>query len=314
VEEGEPPRREVEAKAMEGLWVAVLDRVPVGQRIAYRVRSGAGDSETATFRAGIASGEPFTFAMFGDTRTNHLVHWKVVNAMVQERVDFAIHTGDLVEFGVLRKEWERFFAIERPLMQSRPLIAAMGNHDVSTRGYFRRYFVTTRDPGARRYYVRDWGNVRVALFDTETEYREGSTQYEYMATALDQAAKRGMYMVLAIHEPPYSSGNHGSNLRVQRALGKLVRRYGVELVVAGHDHNYERTKLIDGAVYIVSGSAGAPIRPVEPRSFSAAVRLEPHYVLVDVGPTGLTLRAINLEGITFDTAIIKPNPPEQGPN
>jgi hypothetical protein len=96
---------------------------------------------------------------------------------------------------------------------------------------------------------------------------------------------------------------------VQRPITELARRHGVELVLSGHDHNYERTQPIDGTTYIVSGSAGAPIRAVRPRWFSAAARTEPHYVVVDVAGDTLAVRAVNLEGITFDTTVIFPVAP-----
>jgi 3',5'-cyclic AMP phosphodiesterase CpdA len=194
-------------------------------------------------------------------------------------------------------------------MSRAPLVPVMGNHDKSKLGYFRRFFVTELASDGRRYFARDWGDLRLVLVDSEEEYRQGSSQYEFLDQQLAEAAREGMFIVMATHEPPYSSGKHGSNLMMRKTVSRLARRYGVELVVSGHDHNYERTKPMHGVTYVVSGSAGAPIRPVDPQSFSAKTRLEPHYVLVDVEPRGLTLRAVNLKGDTFDSFVIRPNPP-----
>ena len=80
-------------------------------------------------------------------------------------------------------------------------------------------------------------------------------------------------------------------------------------MIAGHDLDYERTRSIDGTTYMVSGSGGAPIRPVNPRSFTAEARTEPHYVLIDVESDRMILRAVNLQGDTFDTYVIDDNPP-----
>jgi hypothetical protein len=103
-------------------------------------------------------------------------------------------------------------------------------------------------------------------------------------------------------------------LAIRESIGELARRYGVEIVFAGHDHNYERTKPIDGTYYVVSAAAGAPVRPVHPRWFSSVVRTEAHYVLVDVVPDRMTLRAVNLDGETFDQVVIDPVPPRDGPH
>ena len=80
--------------------------------------------------------------------------------------------------------------------------------------------------------------------------------------------------------------------------------YGVESVISGHDHDYERTKPIRGVTYFVSGAAGAPIRAVEEQHFSATVRTEPHYMLFDVSKRRMTMRAVNLKGETFDTCLV----------
>jgi hypothetical protein len=121
-----------------------------------------------------------------------------------------------------------------------------------------------------------------------------------------------MLMLMLLHQPPYSSGAHGSDEYVQGPVEGLATEYGVELVIAGHDHNYERTKLIKGVTYVVSGAAGAPIRPVKKQHFSEVVRTEPHYVVFDVNSDRLALRAINVAGETFDAAIIQALPPSEG--
>ena len=301
-------RREVIASRRDDLWVAVL-APPPGARVHYRVQAGGRSVGPFAFKAGERRGSSFRFVVYGDTRTRHIVNWEVIKGLSNERIDFAVHTGDLVSFGVQEREWRRFFAIQRPLMVKAPLFPMMGNHDASKLGHFRRFFIAELASGGRRYYARDWGDLRLVVMDDEEEYREGSAQYRFIDGKLAEAASREMLIVLAMHEPPYSSGDHGSNLTMRRTIEPLARRYGVELVVSGHDHNYERVKAIHGVTYVVTGSAGAPIHPVHPQSFTAAVRLEPHYVIVDVEKRGLTLRAINLKGHTFDSHVIPPNPP-----
>ena len=112
--------------------------------------------------------------------------------------------------------------------------------------------------GDRRYYAKDWGNLRLIALDGGIECRDGCTQYAYAEKALAEAEKLGQLTVMFLHFPPYSSGKHGSHKGVQTAITELAKRHGVELVIAGHDHNYERTKVLDGTTYVVSGSAGAP--------------------------------------------------------
>ena len=137
----------------------------------------------------------------------------------------------------------------------------------------------------------------------------GCDQYAFARKALARGRGEGHVDGHVLAFPALLSGKHGSHLGVQKPIKDLATRYGVELVVAGHDHNYERTKEINGTTFVVSGSAGAPIRPVRPQWFTAHARTEPHYVLIDVDGDRMVLRAINLRGDTFDTHVIEPNPP-----
>jgi len=292
------------------LWVATLTGLPPVKYIHYRVTSTKGATKPHTFRVGVPKGESFRFAAFGDTRTGHSVHRAVVEAVAREHIEFFVLTGDMVERGGKQHQWDRFFQIERPLLESTPVIPAIGNHDIG-RDYFGRYFLLDKWTNGRRYYYHDWGNLRIVVIDGGIECRRGCEQYAFVRKALKEGAAKGMLMIIALHWPPYSSGAHGSNKLVQKPVSELADLYGVEVVIAGHDHNYERTKRIKGTTYIVSGSAGAPIRPVRPRSFSAAARTEPHYVLFDVENGRMIMRAINLRGDTFDTFRIEPNPPAE---
>jgi predicted phosphodiesterase len=301
----------VTARRSEDMWVAELRDLPSGPAIRYRVRSAIGDTPDYQFRVGAEKDRRFRFGAFGDTRTGHSVHRSIVEALDREKVDFTVHTGDMVDRGGRQDQWTRFFQIERPLLVDTPIMPLVGNHDVSGRDYFRRYFLHALWAQNEHYFVRDWGNLRVVGVDSGIECREGCSQYYFAERALAEGARLGKLMVMALHYPPYSSGEHGSSSDVQSPISTLARRHGVELVLTGHDHNYERTQPIDGTTYIVTGSSGAPIRPLRPRWFTAEARTEPHYVLVDVEPERLIVRAVNLAGDTFDTTVIDNNPPRR---
>lgn len=306
----------VDAQPSSDLYVAKLEGARKTDRIAYRVKLGERQTATYRFRAGAAEGERFRFAVFGDTRTGHAVHAAVVDAMDKERLDFVLHTGDMVYRGGVREMWDQFFAIERPLLVDTPMFPAVGNHDLGRRRYFERYFLLAERADDRRFYHYDWGNVRLIALDGDVEGREGSSQFGYARWACAEASARGMHIVLFLHWPPYSSGSHGSQLDIREPIAELAERYGVELVVTGHDHMYERTVPIKGTTYIVSGSAGAPARNFTPSWFTAHARTDSHYVLVDVEGDRLIVRAVSVDGTVFDSTVIPSNPiggPTSGP-
>lgn len=310
---GRPPSiTEVRSVRINDLWVAIMEGLPADVELRYVLESELGLIGPFDFRADRSRGQSFRFAAIGDTRTGHQVHRALIEKLAKEDIDFFINSGDLVEFGGQLDLWIRFFNIEEPLVSKTPLFPSVGNHDNSQRLSFRRFFLSDLWAEGNRYYVQDWGDVRVIALDSEIEMRPGSDQHRFMESALASGAHQGKIMVLSLHYPPYSSGEHGSNPEVRSVLAPLARRYGVEVILAGHDHDYERTKPIDGTTYIVAASGGAPIRRVIPNDFTAVFRTEPHYVLFDVSNGHLVGRAINLDGEVFDDFIIEANEP-RGP-
>ncbi len=302
------PVKTVTAVEEDGVWVAAMTELPIGPPLQYRVRSELGAHGPFDFRAGRPRGEKFRFAAFGDTRSGHKVHRSLIEAMAREDIDFLLHSGDIVYTGGVLDEWHTFFEIESPVIRRVPIFAAVGNHDVSLRGHFRRYFLMSRINAGNRYYSQDWGSVRVLLMDSSAEGRKGSAQYRYLAAKMKEAADQNLVTLLVLHHPPYSAGAHGSDLEMREIVGDLGPKYGLEVVLAGHDHNYERTKRIDGVTYLVSASGGAPIRRMTPSWFSERVRTEPHFVIFDVDRNSLVGRAVNLAGETFDSFVVPPNP------
>ncbi|HEY5936359.1 MAG TPA: metallophosphoesterase [Kofleriaceae bacterium] len=293
------------------LFWAQLSGLPRGPKIEYEVTTNGASAGKGTFRVGTKAGDPkVRFAVFGDTRNGHEVHREVVLGVAREEgVDFVLNTGDMVQNGGKPNEWITFFQIERPLLAKMPIIPTTGNHDLSGRLYYERFFFLDRWSGGRRYFATDWGNMRVIALDNGIECNRACAQFNFVRDSLADGAAKGKLLVMFLHHSPFSSGHHGSDLGVQRAIHELAETYGVELVISGHDHHYERTKPLAGTTYIVSGSAGAPIRPVTPQDFTASARTEPHYVIVDVDGDTITTRAINLRGEAFDTTVIQPNLP-----
>ncbi len=298
------------ARRSGDLYQATLSDLPRGPVIKYEVKLDGVVAGKGEFRVGLNPGETkFRFAAFGDTRTNHQVHRSVVEGVTREKIDFFLHTGDMVERGGKAEQWITFFQIERDLMMKAPIIPAIGNHDVSNRGYYERFFFLDTWSNGKNYFVHDWGNLRLVALDFEIECDKRCAQYRFVARALAEGAKQGKILMLFMHYPPYSSGAHGPHLGVRPVIHELAKTYGVELVITGHDHHYERTKPIDGTTYLVSGSAGAPIRPVRPQPWTAEARTEPHFVLIDVDGDKISMRAVNLRGEVFDDTTLELNPP-----
>ena len=104
--------------------------------------------------------------------------------------------------------------------------------------------------GTEAYYSFDYGNIHfICLESFETSRAANSAMMTWLAN--DLAATSQEWVVAYFHHPPYSKGSHDSDLDIemremrQNAL-PILEAGGVDLVLTGHSHSYERSFLIDG--------------------------------------------------------------------
>jgi hypothetical protein len=117
--------------------------------------------------------------------------------------------------------------------------AVIGNHDDDEAGS-RKYFDYFGDAGGPRphgYYSFDAGDWHVVALNSNIDMRHGSPQDRWLNA--DLAANRGKCAVAIVHHAIWSSGRHGSQKRGV-PLWETLQNHGVSVVLAGHDHVYER--------------------------------------------------------------------------
>jgi hypothetical protein len=116
---------------------------------------------------------------------------------------------------------------------------APGNHDYESAGAapYYEYFGENAGPAGLGYYTYDAGPWRVITLNSEINISSGSMQYQWLRTEL-QTRPTGCTAAIW-HRPLFSSGPNGDN-RDMLDLWRLLFEFGVEIVVNGHDHLYER--------------------------------------------------------------------------
>jgi hypothetical protein len=176
---------------------------------------------------------------------------------------------------------------------------ALGNHDWDDQGLaaHQDYFTL---PGNERYYEVARGPVRLFALSSDPREPDGvtsdSTQGRWAQAAL--AASASCWNLVYFHHPPFSSGEHGSNNWMQWPFQK----WGADLVLAGHDHMYERLS-VAGFPYIVNGLGGAPPYNFKTPLAGSLVRYNTTYgaLLVEATRTRITYRFITIDGTQADT-------------
>lgn len=178
------------------------------------------------------------------------------------------------------------------------LIPVLGNHDVRE-GNAEEHARTIGM--ADLWYQVTIGEVTVVALDSNQP--DNPAQLEWLDNTL--ASIDTEWVVVTMHHPLYSAGVHGSSLDVRAAFGPLFERYGVELVLSGHDHDYQRSTKINGVTYIVSGAA-AKTRPAGRADFTYVSYSTLHFLDIVVWPDRLQVRAINQDQRLFDSVDIVP--------
>ncbi len=172
------------------------------------------------------------------------------------------------------------------------LWAVLGNHDVKE-GHAEGQVQALGMPG--RWYALELGSVLFVGLDSNLVADGG--QRAWLERTL--AASTARWKIAAVHHPPYSAGYQGSNQSVRRAFSPIFERYGVALVLSGHDHDYQRSERIGGVTYIVTGAA-ANSRRTGSRDFTAFSAAWHHFVDVNVFWDRLVVRAVNQDDRVFD--------------
>lgn len=298
----------------------------------YRVGTAGTWSAWATFRTAPLPGscQPFRFLATGDSRGQELPlagyqpsgQWDdILDYMAADGALFAVHTGDFVYSGDDADQWRSEMSRLERLSRKSGFFMVLGNHDDGPgQGAGARYNELFETPANGPDAVDDYFYFVVgnALFVGLSTYSYSmDDQIDWLRTVLEAHRDTVDWRVLFFHTPVWSSGNHGNNeddrTRAER-LVPLLDEFGVELVLNGHDHDYERfhpsrggfggvgrvitplefdngTRGIpQGTTYIVTGGGGAFVNPLfTPGEEAAAGSKNLHYLIIDVAGPRMTL-------------------------
>jgi predicted phosphodiesterase len=242
------------------------------------------------------------FGVIGDNGTGEAPQYEVGRELAsfheQFPFTFVLMMGDNL-YGAERPQdfVQKFEAPYRLLLDANVVFyAALGNHDDPNQRFYKPF-----NMGGKRYYTFKKGNVRFFVLD--------STYMDLVQLAWLEAELKNSgsdWKIATFHHPLYSSGMHGSQTDLRVILEPLLVEYGVDVVLSGHEHFYQRIKPQQGITYFVSGAAGA-LRSgdLRPSALTAAgFDSDRSFMLMEVAGTELSYRAISRIGATVDHGTI----------
>lgn len=224
----------------------------------------------------------------------------------RQPVDLVVLAGDNIypsgDIRLIGKTFEQPYA--ELLAAKVPFHAVLGNHDIRTDNGKPQLAYRPYGMKGRFYSVRQ-GDVEFFMLDTNgnAPWKE---QLSWFRSAL--AKSKASWKVVVGHHPIYSSGFYGNNSALREKFSSLMQRHGVQLYINGHEHNYERSKPIDGITYLVVGGGGASLRPVLPTAQSAKALSVFSFAEIEAGPKTLTVTAWDRNGKRIDRAVIATKP------
>jgi hypothetical protein len=280
-----------------------------GTTYSYRVGGEGHFSPVYSFTTPGAPGsfDRYRLALVGDSRGAYATWGTLLASIDAADPDLILFSGDMVELGPSQGEWDAWFDASGDVLARRPFLPAHGNHEFLAVNYFAQFLL----PGVEEWYTFRYGDLTVvSLNDTVRDYQViESDQIRLMDEAF--AASPDDWKLAMHHRPVYSTcTRHGSDEVLRSLWEPVFDRHGVDLVVAGHNHIYERSVPIragqevaagQGTTYLVAGGAGAPLyEESEAEWFGVVAQPTEHWVQVDVSPRAMDFVVRDLSGAVID--------------
>jgi predicted phosphodiesterase len=245
------------------------------------------------------------FAVIGDSGSGSSRQYETGRQLIaaHERFPFSfvLMLGDNIYGGQspsdLKKKFELPYA---PLLQADvPFYATLGNHDDAQVQLAYKPF----HMDGRRYYTFKKGHAQFFVLDSSYV---GKDQVQWFENELLKSDAQ--WKIAYMHHPIYSSGRtHGSDMPLRAALEPILIGQGVDVVLAGHEHFYERIKPQHGIAYFVVGSGGQlAAGDIQPGTGLTAKGFDTDraFLAAEIDGDTMTFNAISRTGAIVDSGTI----------
>ena len=246
------------------------------------------------------------FAVIGDAGTGSSSQRAVGKELATWRsrfpFTFVVMVGDNLYGGERESDFQKKFVIPyKPLLDSKvKFYASLGNHDDAA---IQRNYPLFNMNGERFYSFKPKDGVR--FFALDSNYVD-KTQLEWLDKQL--AGSGSEWKIMFFHHPLYSSGETHGSAELQRGLLEPVFvKHGVNLVLTGHEHFYERIKPQKGIQYFIIGNS-AKLRKGDLSKSELTLYgndREYAFMLMEIAGDELFFQTINEKGQTIDAGSVR---------
>ncbi len=274
---------------------------------------------------------PVRFVAFGDGGWNSVPQYQIAEVMRKQMPDLVLEAGDIVypQFTSALAD-SHLLSVYQPHMENTPYFPALGNHDLlaGVGHYLETFYLPTNSvsltdhalalTSPEHYYSFDHGDVHFTVlfvpFLNQHKPRIGDAQYNWLVQ--DLASTRQPWKIAVWHVPMSSSSAHRNDdmdlngvldrLEIRDVFLPVLSQAGVQLVLCGHEHGYERFIPTNGVHAITTGGGGVPLYGFLALDDASAVYSSRYNcVSVEIDKDELQLRALGVNGEIFDQMVIR---------
>ncbi len=245
------------------------------------------------------------FAIIGDSGQPGRGQVAIAKQMTDWRArfpfEFVLMTGDNLYGSERARDYETKFSIPyKPLIDAGvKFYASLGNHDDAGQTEYKLF-----NMGGKKYYSFKPKNG-VRFFAIDSNYVDDK-QLEWLDKEL--AASGSDWKIAFFHHPLYSSGaTHGSADLQRGLLEPMFLKHGVNVVIMGHEHFYERLKPQKGVTYFILGSSAKLRKGDLRKSALTAYGNDSDYafMLVEIDGDEMYFQTISDKGVTLDSGSVR---------
>lgn len=281
---------------------------------------------------------PVRFAYVGDAQNDLKSHWsRLVREAFRDapRMTFFLHAGDLVNRGNNDHEWGQWFYAGDFIFSMIPQVAVPGNHEYDrdafdldepekrqlSRRWAQRFEYPENGPegSTENVYAVDVQGIRIIGLDTNIGEEQRVAHTAWLEGQLKNNPNR--WTIVTHHHPVYSTSRGRDNPALREFWQPLYEKYGVDLVLQGHDHSYGRSAPLitreenvatglrvasegEGPVYVVSVSGPKMYElkeyPEGEKPFVKHIAKEQLYQIIDVNHDEISYVAKTPDGLLRD--------------
>lgn len=262
--------------------------------------------------------ESIKIALWGDSQGGWLTFRQIANGMRLHDADLSVGAGDLVNNGSEVMAYHRFLQLLSHMQT--PQLLVPGNHDYD--GYYDDLYAQQMNdylftPGQSTFGMQQFGLVSVITLDPNENFPvsipEDTRQWKWLEEQMESETwKKSRWKMIVVHQPPYSQGWPGyeGEWSLRQLIEPYLHKGLVDLVVAGHTHDYERLTLTfsgNPVLFLVVGGAGGGLEPADAQSDQPQMdRLikKHHFGILDIDSSRMHFAAYDLEGGLMDEVSI----------